>query len=102
MRWHRRSKCPFSEHDDTEITNKINSPLKVSTELGNKIKKLSPVTGASESSDAKEAFERLLKEASMSMFVDDEDCDVKMSPEGENEVDVACPVGDPLPLRRVD
>ena len=30
-----------------------------------------------------EAFERLLKEASMSMFVDDEDCDVKMSPEGE-------------------
>ena len=25
------------------------------------------------------------------MFVDDEDCDVKMSPEGENEVDVAVP-----------
>ena len=49
------------------------SPLKPTSELGGKIKKLSPVTGAAESTDAKEAFERLLQEASVSMFVDDGD-----------------------------
>ena len=53
--------------------NKINSPLKVSSELGSKIKKLSPVTGAAESADAKVAFERLLKQASVSMFVEEEE-----------------------------
>jgi hypothetical protein len=54
----------------------VKSPLKMNTELGGKIKKLSPVTGAAESTDAKEAFERLLKEASVSMFVDDDEDEI--------------------------
>ena len=68
-----KKQVSFSEHDDAETTNKMNSPLKVSSELGNKIKKLSPVTGAAESADAKVAFERLLKQASVSMFMDNEE-----------------------------
>ena len=55
---------------ESELTK---SPLKPTSELGGRIKKLSPVTGAAESTDAKEAFERLLQEASISMFVDDDD-----------------------------
>jgi len=46
----------------------LNSPLKATYGLGSTIKKLSPVSGASQTEEAKRAYDRLLQQAAMSMF----------------------------------
>jgi len=57
------------EEDDTPL---LKSPLKATTGLGSTIKKLSPVSGAAQTDEAKRAYNRLLQQAAMSMFSNDD------------------------------
>ena len=50
----------------------LNSPLKATTVLGSTIKKLSPISGAIQTIEAKNAYDRLLQQASLSMFDGDD------------------------------
>ena len=61
------AKVKVIENEDDMLLTTTNSPLKANSDLGQRIKKLSPVTGALESQETKLAFERLLKQASESM-----------------------------------
>ena len=54
----------------------LNSPLKATHGLGSTIKKLSPVSGAKQTEEAKRAYDRLLQQAAMSMFNDEDGDDV--------------------------
>ena len=58
------------EEDDAPL---LKSPLKATTGLGSTIKKLSPVSGAAQTDGAKRAYNRLLQEAAMSMFSNDDE-----------------------------
>ena len=73
-----------TEHDvlevdqlDTSVDSadgvQLNSPLKANSGIGSTIKKVSPVTGAAGTEEARMAYDRLLREAAVSMFDDDED-----------------------------
>jgi hypothetical protein len=64
---------PIIEAED-DVPESLNSPLKARTGLGSTIKKLSPVSGAAQTGDAKKAYDRLLQQAALSMF-EDEDAD---------------------------